>query len=571
MVELNRAHTFASSSSLASSTSSSPPSTPTAHGLRHNSSSSSLAGSAGGLSYEDHLSASSYRARPSRFLKLVNWWHMLSVYFPAILYALIAVLVAQLFVDVSDHGREIKEFVHMVESVKTVGLSLLMKVTPLFILGLWWVTNKHRPIYLVNFATYKPPQSWKVSQSDVMEIMKRKGCFTEKSLEFMERILTNSGTGPSTAWPPGILKLLRRKMEKEEGDEAEGLDVDGEDEGEVTADQTEEGAREEAEAVIYGAVQDVLDKTGVKPKEIDILIINCSLFSPTPSLCAMVAHHFQMRQDVLSFNLAGMGCSAGLVSIDLAKRLLESRPRSRALVVSTENLTQAFYHGNDRAFLLQNTLFRCGGAAVLLSNRVQDGLRAKFKLLHVVRSQGTDKHSYDAVYSTQDDEGEKGVRLSKDIVKVAGRLMEKNLTAIGPKVLSVGEMGKAILTLVARKACHALRRFFKARGWSTLQHAVPEVKVYTPNFSRCVDFYCLHAGGRGVLDGIEKNLQLLPEHLEPSRMTLYDYGNTSSSSIWYEMEYICEKMDLRRGQRVLQVAFGSGFKCNSAVWVSLHV
>jgi hypothetical protein len=108
MVELNRAHNFASSSSLASSTSSSPPSTPTAHGLRHNASSSSLAGSAGGLSYEDHLSASSYRARPSRFLKLVNWWHMLSVYFPAILYALIAVLVAQLFVDVSDHGREIK-------------------------------------------------------------------------------------------------------------------------------------------------------------------------------------------------------------------------------------------------------------------------------------------------------------------------------------------------------------------------------------------------------------------------------------------------------------------------------
>jgi 3-ketoacyl-CoA synthase len=74
-----------------------------------------------------------------------------------------------------------------------------------------------------------------------------------------------------------------------------------------------------------------------------------------------------------------------------------------------------------------------------------------------------------------------------------------------------------------------------------------------------------------VLDGIEKNLQLQPEHLEPSRATLYDYGNTSSSSIWYELEYICEKMDLKRGQRVLQVAFGSGFKCNSAVWVSLHV
>jgi hypothetical protein len=33
---------------------------------------------------------------------------MISVYFPAILYALIAILVAQVFIDVSDHGREIK-------------------------------------------------------------------------------------------------------------------------------------------------------------------------------------------------------------------------------------------------------------------------------------------------------------------------------------------------------------------------------------------------------------------------------------------------------------------------------
>ena len=145
----------------------------------------------------------------------------------------------------------------------------------------------------------------------------------------------------------------------------------------------------------------------------------------------MVAHHFKMRSDLLSYNLSGMGCSASLVSIDLAKRLLESRPRSRALVVSTENLTQAFYHGNDRAFLLQNTLFRCGGAAVLLSNRPTDGLKAKFKLLHVVRTQGTDDAAYNAVFSCEDSKGDKGVRLSKDIVKVAGNLMQKNLTTIG--------------------------------------------------------------------------------------------------------------------------------------------
>lgn len=36
------------------------------------------------------------------------------------------------------------------------------------------------------------------------------------------------------------------------------------------------------------------------------------------------------------------------------------------------------------------------------------------------------------------------------------------------------------------------------------------------------------------------------------------------------MDYIRRHSQLRRGQRVLQVAFGSGFKCNSAVWLCLN-
>lgn len=42
----------------------------------------------------------------------------------------------------------------------------------------------------------------------------------------------------------------------------------------------------------------------------------------------------------------------------------------------------------------------------------------------------------------------------------------------------------------------------------------------------------VHAGGRGVIDAIEKQLELAPEHVAPSREALYRYGNVSSSSIW---------------------------------------
>lgn len=36
------------------------------------------------------------------------------------------------------------------------------------------------------------------------------------------------------------------------------------------------------------------------------------------------------------------------------------------------------------------------------------------------------------------------------------------------------------------------------------------------------------------------------------------------------MDFIRKHSDLHRGQRVMQVAFGSGFKCNSAVWLCLN-
>ena len=53
------------------------------------------------------------------------------------------------------------------------------------------------------------------------------------------------------------------------------------------------------------------------------MIVNCSLFNPTPSLSAMVVNHFGMRPDIKTYNLSGMGCSAGIISLGLAKELLQ--------------------------------------------------------------------------------------------------------------------------------------------------------------------------------------------------------------------------------------------------------
>ena len=47
-----------------------------------------------------------------------------------------------------------------------------------------------------------------------------------------------------------------------------------------------DNARGEAEMVMFGAVADVLAKTGLKAADIGVLVVNCSLFNPTPSLAA---------------------------------------------------------------------------------------------------------------------------------------------------------------------------------------------------------------------------------------------------------------------------------------------
>lgn len=65
-----------------------------------------------------------------------------------------------------------------------------------------------------------------------------------------------------------------------------------------------------------------------------------------------------MHPDLQTYNLSGMGCSAGLISIALARELLENNSGKTCLVISTEIITQQLYDGNDRAYLVQNTLFR---------------------------------------------------------------------------------------------------------------------------------------------------------------------------------------------------------------------
>ncbi|KAM3390288.1 hypothetical protein ACQJBY_012093 [Aegilops geniculata] len=190
-------------------------------------------------------------------------------------------------------------------------------------------------------------------------------------------------------------------------------------------------ARAEAESIMFGALDSLFAATGVKPKDVDILVVNCSLFNP--SLSAMIINRYKLRGNVRSFNVGGMGCSAGVIAIDLARDMLRVHRGTYAVVVSTENITQNWYFGNHKSMLIPNCLFRVGCSAALLSNRGADRHRAKYSLKHVVRThKGADDKAFNCVYQEQDSEGKTGVSLSKDLMAIAGGALKTNITTLGP-------------------------------------------------------------------------------------------------------------------------------------------
>ncbi|GLJ37321.1 hypothetical protein SUGI_0757170 [Cryptomeria japonica] len=386
-----------------------------------------------------------------------------------------------------------------------------------------------KQIYMVEVSCYRAPAAWRVPFHHFIEHAFLCGRFTDKSIEFQKKILERAALSEQVAVPPHLHLL--------------------------PPIQTTDSARQEGELVMFSCVQDLLDKTGIHVTEIGILVVNCSVFNPNPSLSSMIVNKFGMRDDIKTFNLGGMGCSANLIAVDLAKDcLLASNKGTYAIVLSTENITQNWYFGNHEPMLVSNILFRMGCGAVLLTNKRSERHRAKYRLMHVLRTHraGAGDMAYHAAFQEEDPTGRVGVCLSKHIMEIAAEALKTNMRSLGPLVLPYHVQ---ILYLSSR----FLSKLFK--GSKSMN------KQFIPDFRRPFDHICIHSGGKAVVRAVEKGLNLSSAVTEPSKMVLYRFGNTSSSSTWYQFQYLESKGRMKKGQKIWQICLGSGFKCNSGVWI----
>lgn len=128
--------------------------------------------------------------------------------------------------------------------------------------------------------------------------------------------------------------------------------------------------------------------------------------------------------------------------------------------------------------------FQNGRSPDSSEQRRRDRRISKYELVHTVRThKGTDDKSYNCVFQREDETGSVGVSLARELMAVAGDALKTNITTLGPLVLPLSEQLLFLGTLIARKVFQ-----------------MKKVKPYIPDFKLAFAHFCIHAGGRAVLD-----------------------------------------------------------------------
>ncbi|XP_041003869.1 3-ketoacyl-CoA synthase 5-like [Juglans microcarpa x Juglans regia] len=383
--------------------------------------------------------------------------------------------------------------------------------------------SKASSVYLVDFSCLRPPSFCRVPFSSFLENASMLECFDVESISFMAKVLSSSGLSEETYLPPA-LHYIPPKPHVEE-------------------------AIKEVHMVLFPILEDLLSKTRLLPHDIDILIVNCSGFCPSPSLSSIIINKYSMRSDIKSYTLSGMGCSASTIAVDMALSLLKIHKNSCAVVLSTEILSTGWYPGNEMPKLLLNCMFRMGSAAILLSNKSEAKKCSKYKLYRTLRTQtASDDKAYFSAVREEDSKGNLGFTLNKGVQQAVGEVLRSNVTFLGSSILPFKEKFRVFVSI--------LRKIFIDKS----RH-----ETYVPSFKTVIQHFCLPTAGKATIREIAKGLKLEDKDIEPALMTLERFGNQSSSALWYELALLEAKDRVKKGDMVWLLGLGSGLKCSSVV------
>lgn len=231
-----------------------------------------------------------------------------------------------------------------------------------------------------------------------------------------------------------------------------------------------------------------------------IVVASCTGFV-APGIDQIIARRLGLGDDVERVLVGFMGCYAAVTALRTARHIARSEPAARVLVVTVELSSLHHQEEMDLEPLLMGAQFGDGAAAAIVTG------------------------------------GEPGLMLGEGIsaaLEDSEELITWRIGDTGFHMRLSGEVPGRIATALADP---------KVQARITGGRAPEDIAAWA-----------VHAGGRSILDAVEKGLHLAPTALDDSREVLRMCGNMSSSTLMFALRRIMRS----RPESGVALAFGPG-------------
>ena len=256
---------------------------------------------------------------------------------------------------------------------------------------------------------------------------------------------------------------------------------------------------------IEGCIENKIEKNDIT----HLITVSCTGMS-APGLDLQIIEEMNLPSNIFRTSVNFMGCYAAIHALKLADALCNNSKDAQILIVCTELCTLHFQKELNVDNITSSLLFGDGSAAVLVTNdnSKHDGLHIK-NFYSEVAFKGKKDMSWEL--------SSKGFLMT--LSGYIPDLIQEDFNGLIEKALHKSGLKKSDIT-----------------EW------------------------CIHPGGKKILNSIEKSIGINPERLSYSYEVLKKYGNMSSPTILFVLKEIMENLKLNKNtnSKIAAAAFGPG-------------
>lgn len=260
---------------------------------------------------------------------------------------------------------------------------------------------------------------------------------------------------------------------------------------------------EAAPALALAAIAKLDADAGAVAEVTHLVVASCTGFV-APGVDQIIARKLGLGNHVERTLIGFMGCYAAIAALRTAYHIVRSEPAARVLVVTVELSTLHLQFTDNMEALLGMLQFGDGAAAAMVS----------------------------------------GDRMGLRIDRPFAVAMEDSETLIQ---WAIGETGFVM----------QLSGEVPGRIGTALEKPWVRERILEAADPREIDSWAVHAGGRSILDAVQRGFDLPASALDRSREVLADFGNMSSSTLMFVLAAILRQPD-QQERRGIALAFGPG-------------